>query len=559
VDSDQADGNKADVLTNRKRRHGGEIPSLAESETSRLRVGDDGHPGRTASSRARHRWWRDFVLILVVGSVWALALPLLSGADEESHAVRAAAMVRGDVIGRTAPGDPDSKLFRDVEAPEAYRDARDMNCVVRNVSVLPKCQPKFDGGSRLVDVPTYQYRQPPAYYAVVGLPTLLFPARIGAYLMRLMGVALSAAFLASAFASARELRRPALFAALLLAISPEVVFLMSTVTPNGLEATTAICLWTTLLVIARGTRPPDGRMVARAAVALIVLVNVRGLSPLFAFVCLVAVAFLAGRPRIRELFARTDVRRWTVAAAISSVPALAWIAFVSVNWKVTRSGNGLMTSIDSTPKFLRQTVGVFVWEQRGFVAVQEILPPIGFYLLWWAAVALVLVAAFRFARRNDGVVLGLLIALFLWLPISVDGLNLPSTGYFWEGRHGLPLYAGVVLVAGLLAAGAPDRIGTRVIPWRRVWATVAGVVVAAQAFALVTVLRRFGVGGNGPWNPVDFLFLPDWSPGLPAWLALLLLTGAMAALAWTSMHETETGAPVVASAPERVPVAARRD
>jgi hypothetical protein len=523
-----------------------------------LRVGDDRHPGRTLSSRARRRWWRDFVLIVVVGSVWALALPLLTGPDEESHAVRAAAMVRGDVIGHTAPGDSGSQLFRDVDVPEAYRDARDMNCVVKTVSVLPTCQPKFDGGSRLVDVPTYQYRQPPAYYAAVGLPTLLFPARTGVYLMRLMGVVLSAAFLASAFASARELRRPALFAALLLAISPEVVFLMSTVTPNGLEATTAICLWTTLLVIARNARPPGGRMVARAAIALIVLVNVRGLSPVFVFVCLLAFAFLAGRAQIRGLFARTDVRRWTVAVAVASIPAVVWIAIVSMKWKVDRSGNGLMTSIDSTPRFLRQTVGVFVWERRGFVAVQEILPPIGFYLLWWAAVALVLVVAFRFARRHDGIVLGALIALFLLLPISIDGLNIPSTGYFWEGRHGLPLYAGVVLVGGLLAAAAPDRVGTRTIPWRRIWATVAGVVVVVQSFALVTVLRRFGVGGNGSWNPVDFLFRPDWSPGLPAWLAFLLLTGAMAALAWTSMRETETGPPAESPGPVRVPVGAAR-
>jgi hypothetical protein len=559
VDPDGAYGKEADIVTNRNGGHGGGIPSLADSETSRLRLGDDGQPGSTASGRARRRWWRDFALILVVGGVWALTLPLLSGPDEESHAVRAAAMVRGDVIGHTAPGDSGSQLFRDVDAPEAYRDARDMNCVVRRVSVLPSCQPKFDGGSRLVDVPTYQYRQPPAYYAVVGLPTLLFPARTGVYLMRLMGVALSAAFLASAFASARDLRRPALFAALLLAISPEVVFLMSTVTPNGLEATTAICLWTTLLVIARGARAPDGRMVARAAIALIVLVNVRGLSPVFVFICLVAVACLTGRKQIGTLFARTDVRRWTVAAAIASVPAVVWIGLVSAKWKVDRSGNGLITSIDSTPRFLRQTVGVFVWEQRGFVAVQEILPPIGFYLLWWAAVALVVVVAFRFARRNDAIVLGVLIAVLLWLPVSIDGLNLPSTGYFWEGRHGLPLYAGVVLVGGVLAAAAPDRIGTRTIPWRRIWATVAGIVVVAQAFALVTVLRRYGVGGNGSWNPVEFLFRPDWSPGLPAWLALVLLTGAMTALAWTSMHQTQVGAPVGSRSAERVPVGATHD
>lgn len=508
----------------------------------------------TSARRERRRWWRDFVLIVILGSVWALALPLLVGADEESHAIRAAAMVRGDAIGRKAPQEPGSRLLRTVSVPEAYRDAKKMSCVLRKPSVLPICQPDFDGGNRLVDETTYQYRQPPLYYAVVGLPTLAFPARTGVYLMRLVGVALSAAFLASAFASARALARPALFAALFLAISPEVLFLISTVTPNGLEAATAICLWTTLLVVVRGAQPPDGRLVARAAIALIVLVNSRGLSPVFAFVCIAAVGFLAGRTQMRALAARVDVRRWSIAAAIAAVPALVWIAAVSVKWKVDRVGNGLGDAIESTPRFLRQTVGVFAWRQGGFVSIRELLPPVGLYLVWWAAVVLLLVIAFRYATRRDGAVLGALVALFLWLPISIDGLNLPSTGYFWEGRHGLPLYAGVVLVGGLLAARAPVARAERSVWPARLWPGLVVVVVGAQVFALATVLRRFGVGGHGSWNPVDFLLSPDWSPGLPAWLALVLLAAAMTTLAICAGREARPPTPV--PAPDlRVPVA----
>lgn len=505
------------------------------------------------SNGARRRWWRDFVLVLVIGSVWALALPLLVGADEESHAIRAAGMVRGDVSGRKAPEEPGSVLLRKVAVPEAYGDSKAMSCVLLRPSVLPDCQPDFDGGGRLVDETTYQYRQPPLYYAVVGLPTLAFPARTGVYLMRIAGVALSAAFLASAFASARALGRAALLAGVFLAISPEVLFLMSTVTPNGLEAATAICLWTTLLVVARGTDPPDGRLVARAAIALIVLVNVRGLSPVFVAICLVAVAVLAGRDRLRALGARRDVRRWSVASAIASVPAVVWIGAVSVKWKVDRVGNGLVDAIGSTPRFLRQTVGVFAWEQRGFVAIRELLPPVGLYLAWWAAAVVVVAVAFRYARRRDAAVLGGLIAVFLLLPISIDGLNLPSTGYFWEGRHGLPLYAGVVLVGGLLAGEAPARAGA-VTRWRRLWPGVIAVVVAAQAFALLTVLRRFGVGDDGTWNPVDVLLEPEWSPELPAWAALLALTGAFVALAVTSTREVPVRTPVRIAEPPPVAV-----
>jgi hypothetical protein len=165
------------------------------------------------------------------------------------------------------------------------------------------------------------------------------------------------------------------------------------------------------------------------------------------------------------------------------------------------------------------------------------------------------VVAFRSTTRRDGIVLGVLIALFLWLPISIDGLNLPSTGYFWEGRHGLPLYAGVVLVGGLLAAGAPERTGARRIAWARVWTVVSGIVVAAQAFALLTVLHRFGVGEDGAWNPIDFLFTPKWSPGLPAWLAVVLLTGAMAGLV-VAAHRDQRVEPEVPTPTPRVPVGA---
>ena len=68
----------------------------------------------------RTAWWTVFALAVAVGSVWALASPPLSGPDEIEQGRRAAAVVRGQVIGDRHPSL--ANLVVDVEVPETYGD-----------------------------------------------------------------------------------------------------------------------------------------------------------------------------------------------------------------------------------------------------------------------------------------------------------------------------------------------------------------------------------------------------------------------------------------------------
>src|SRR5262249_2008588 len=61
--------------------------------------------------------------------------------------------------------------------------------------------PTLHGSSRLVLVATNQHRNPPLYPMAMGLPTLVFPAQLGAYLMRLVGALICAGLLASGLAT----------------------------------------------------------------------------------------------------------------------------------------------------------------------------------------------------------------------------------------------------------------------------------------------------------------------------------------------------------------------
>jgi hypothetical protein len=73
--------------------------------------------------------------------------------------------------------------------PEAFFQAGGAACVGRPhfpgehryPDDTAACVPKFHGSSRLVTVPTYEFRGSPGYYWVTGLPTLVWPDRPGMF------------------------------------------------------------------------------------------------------------------------------------------------------------------------------------------------------------------------------------------------------------------------------------------------------------------------------------------------------------------------------------------
>ena len=113
----------------------------------------------------------------------------------------------------------------------------------------------------LVRATTYVGLYPPLYYAIAGLPTLLWSSGSAIYLMRALSALVAALLYGLTLAMiARWSRAPLLLSALGLALTPLVVFLGGVVNPSTLEIAAAAATWTAglLLVLDHADHPPPG-------------------------------------------------------------------------------------------------------------------------------------------------------------------------------------------------------------------------------------------------------------------------------------------------------------
>ncbi len=534
----------------------------------------------------RTAWWSVFGLALLVGTVWSLASPPLSGPDEIEQGRRAAAVVRGQLTGREHPGL--GNLVVDVRVPETYGDVSvdRWRCFLgplvegapqEAMTLPPSTCPDLPSGSRTVEVQTVQYRGQPFFYAWVGLGTLV-PGAPGTYLMRLLGLLPAAAFVASAASSTRRSGSPLAGLGLLMCLTPMVLYLAGSTNPSGLEIAAALSAWTTGMVLAARPRRAtlservslrslsgqsssglEGRVLARFGLALVVLSLLRGLGPLFAALIVGGVAVVAGGPRVRELLRPRATWAWAAAIVAAVAASALWLAHIQSAWPLAeRPGSGWQTAFGYLPWYLRQSVGVFGTNDSA-------LSP---FVTWaWvvAALAVIILGLATADARARVVSLGALVG-GLAIQVTAEGLSLPPIGFFWQGRYALPLLLGAVVVAtgsgrrsGPGAeAGRGDPLGVDDL-WVDDAATTPAVAeggrvdhapsaarwspatclaialvlftVAVQAVALVTVLRHYGAMGGATLGVADALFDPVWSGPLPGWALLGLGLAASTVLA----------------------------
>ncbi len=493
---------------------------------------------RSGRRREQQLWRWSALLFFVALASWALAVPLFTGSDESAHAIRAAAVVRGQPVGGPGISFGDyQNVLVEVDVPEAYALAqetddcfpgRQRGATFGNLHT-PRIQecPPFDGGSARVPVQTYEQRGQPLFYGLVGLPTLVFPAETGVYLMRIVNAAVCAAFLASACVSAMRLRRRRLVTvALCAAITPEALYLGGTVNSGGLEIASGLCLWTSGLALVRGHGPVDPRLVARTGLSLVVFVLARGFSPIYALVAGLALLAVAERGRVRALLARTDVRTWLGSGAIAALASGAWLLMIHDRLPLTeRPGSGIGHATRELPWFVQQAVGVF-----GF---NDVIPPMGLALLWSGVVVAVVAVALGGATARDRAVVLALAACAFALSVSAEGFSFPPTGFFWQGRYVLPLLMGCVVAAAAVADGRPRA---RVPSARASGVGALVLLVILHAWAFTYALRHYTVGPDGTIDPIRVLLDPEWSPRYgPPWLFATAFTTAVAgaaALLW---------------------------
>ncbi|MGC8472529.1 MAG: DUF2142 domain-containing protein [Acidimicrobiales bacterium] len=467
-------------------------------------------------------------------AVWSWATPLFAAPDEPAQVARAAAVVRGELVGATVGSDRNA--FTTVRVPAVFaHDGPLVTCFQFRPDVPASCEPRVPASTRTVPVETYVGRYPPLYYLIVGLPSLAVTSARGIYLMRLVSALLDAILVSLAlFAVVRWSAKPLLLVGVMAAATPMAWFLGGVVNPSGFEIAAALCLWTSgaILILEHANAPPPG-LVAVVAGSLGALLLARPLSPLWCAVAVAVLAVAGGWRRVRALFANHSVQ-WTI-------PPLGAIGALAMLWIVGEHALDLTPSTAPVPQpetfshllpvifahtssWLEQMVGVFGW--------LDTTSPAFTYALWGvvasAIVLFVWVRAARGAREaREALAVAVLVLAVLLLPVTIVYSQVHRLGIVWQGRDIMPLAVGVPIVA--LGVAGRDRVlarwGGRVTAW--VAAAACAALGVAGFAAFFEALRRYAVGVDGP---IDFLSGP-WHPPLGSAAALVAAFVSIGALA----------------------------
>jgi hypothetical protein len=454
-----------------------------------------------------------------LGLAWAFSTPMVASPDEPAHIFKAAAVVLGEWIGEPTerPG------FTEVRVPSGVAAAWSLTCTAYDESVPASCQGPFPSGSDLLAVQTSAGLYNPMYYALVGWPTLLTDdPSVAIYAMRALTALLCGFFFAIAGTTLLSIAGPLLgLLAYLAILTPTTVFLAGSVNPNALEISAAAALLAVLLALVR--RPdsdiPRSHLVL-VAISGVVLANTRGLSPLW-MALIAVIAIIAARPgRLGELL--RSWRVWLTLAVLAIGVGLAGL------WLVVSNSLGNMGTFEGAGSVSPVRAFVVMLLERstdeGLVALFGWLDTHGpsiAYALWSFLALAIVFAAFVVARgRLLGATLVAVTAFFV-VPAAVQAASVGTSGYIWQGRYSLAIYAAVIIVAGLAGASAhPNGASFSIV---RALVIIGLSAAGISAFTVLWAIRRYALGAGGWWG--DLITRPLWLPPLGWWpwplLALL--------------------------------------
>jgi hypothetical protein len=473
-----------------------------------------------------------------LGLAWAASTPMAASPDEPAHIIKAAAVVRGEWVGTPT----ERAGFTEVEVPSSVAAAWSWTCTAYEESVPASCQGSFRNGSELVAVETSAGLYNPAYYLLVGAPTLLTDdPRVAVYAMRALTAIICGFFLAAAAVTLLSMTRSVTaLVAILAVLTPTTAFLAGSVNPNAVEVSTAAALLAALLAL---VRRPDGAIPVPQLVLVgasgVLLANTRGLSPLW-MAAIAVIAIIAARPgRLIELLRSWRVWVTLIVLALGAGFAVLWLVLSDTLGNMgTFTGAGAVSPARAFTVMLleRSTdeglVALFGWlDTRG--------PTIAYAL--WGFLALAVVFAALVAARGRLLWAALAaVAAFLVLPAAVQAASIGSSGYIWQGRYSLAIYAVVIITAAVAAtANGPSEPAFSTLRGH----LVIGLSVAAvSAFTVLWTIRRYALGGGGWWG--DLIAQPRWLPPLGWWpwplLAFLAVSAVVVAV--VGVHRSRPGA-----------------
>ena len=450
----------------------------------------------------------------LVGVSWAAAVPLMGAPDEPSHAVKAAAVVRGQLTGtpdpaydgRAAPG---QKTL--VEVPETFAALDPLpGCFAFSPQTPASCSPEVTGDpDETAVVGTLAGRYPPVYYALTGWPTLVSAQAPGVYGTRVVSALLGTGLLA--WGLVLLVRTPSPRWALLGAaagLPPMTAFLLGAVNPSALEVSAAFCAWCALLPLVLAPDPAQRRTrVLTGAGALALMLGLRASAPVLLALLVLTVAALAPGPVLRDLVRAPVVRAAAAVLVVAGAAATAWVLLAGTLAGPTGRypeyadpAVAAREAVARTPRYLREMVGVLGWLDTPAPALTVVA--------WSLVVGGLLVLALVRGTWRQRLVLLAVVAVVLVLPVAAQLPSAGDAGLIWQGRYLLPFAAGLPLACALVVARRAPR-GPGVLG-----GAAAALLLAGHAAALWALLRRHGVGATGD------VLLRDaaWQPPGGAWL-----------------------------------------
>lgn len=465
----------------------------------------------------RRVWWVSFLLFSALGAVWALSMPLLVGPDEPAHAGKAAAVVRGeltwvarqDIIGTDAVNVTRSEVW--LRMPRAYAEL-DYACIALPPLRPASCMTPIPRVTDQVEAINSAGAYPPAFYALVGWPSLLLPPSKAMYAMRLVNVALCAALVASALVAARRADCSGMTTVgIATALTPMVVFLAAVINPNALEVVAALCTLAAGLDLVRAGGSHPTRSIVRFVVAASLLILVRPLSILmFLTVAALVVIAAVDRARARALLHDSRIRLGAVVLAAAAGFAGFWLLYADPHnalWGGPRPGislsEALHESLSMLPWRVRQMIGVFGW-----IGSHAALP-VSMVVWWLAVVAALVVAALIVGSARQRLAVALSVVAVIGLTLS-EVTQAERIGFVWQGRYSLPVAIAVPILASWVV-GTSGRISHR--PARIAGTAIVGSLTAILLFSYVVVMRRYVIGAPSP--ALDYLFEGEWQTKLP--------------------------------------------
>ncbi len=475
------------------------------------------------------------VITFALSTLWAVASPVFSIPDENAHGTKAIAQVNGQVIG----DEVDGIRHLVVDLPPGFEYRPDITCFAFQPEVTADCAPALgaEGGTPWFNTWVGTYN--PVYYAVVGLPALALTGNDAVIAMRVVSALLSSALWGLAAACAMSsLRRQWAPAGVVIVMSPMIVYFSGAVNPQGFEIAGAAALWWGGLRLAERWR----ESAAHADLALLwstvvagafAVSNARATGPLWVLIILFLLIIVVGWRSTWRGILQLRSLPWLLAIAVPAGFSALWTLIVgSLSNQAEESDAPLVNAspvvgawymIRQTPLFVQQAAGFFGWLDTPL--------PAFLYLLFFGAVGIPVIAVIATVGRSGVVRFVVVVLAAFVVPVALQAISVSQTGIIWQGRYGLFLYIGVVIVSCWLLShrDSPgmDRAARRLTP------LIAAMLGAFGWAAFVLVLRRYMIGIGTPIT--GMLGDVAWTPPI-SWvvLALLYFLASLVLVAWAT-------------------------